>query len=71
MCYAVGVNRTGTDYNQLDYVGHTQVVDYLGNYLLEPQESDGVYILTLDKAKMQETREKLAFLDDQDAFKLQ
>jgi len=71
MCYAIGVNRTGTDYNQLDYVGHTQVVDYLGNYLLEPQESDGVYILTLDKAKMQETREKLAFLDDQDAFKLQ
>jgi omega-amidase len=70
MCYTVGVNRTGTDRNQLDYVGHSQVVDYLGNYVLEPQESDGVYIIALDKSKMLETREKLAFLDDQDAFKL-
>jgi omega-amidase len=71
MCYTVGVNRTGTDNNQLDYVGHSQVVDYLGNYLLEPQESDGVYIIALDKSKMLETRDKLAFLNDQDAFKLQ
>jgi predicted amidohydrolase len=70
MCYTVGVNRIGTDQNQLDYVGHSQVVDYLGNYVLEPQESDGVYIITLDKPKMLETREKLAFLDDQDAYQM-
>lgn len=70
MCYAVGVNRIGTDHNHLDYVGHSQVVDYLGNYVLEPQESDGVYIIALEKEKMLETRDKLAFLDDQDAFKL-
>jgi predicted amidohydrolase len=70
MCYTVGVNRIGTDHNQLDYVGHSQVVDYLGNYVLEPQESDGVYIITLDKPKMLENREKLAFLDDQDAYQM-
>jgi len=68
MCYAVGVNRIGTDHNQLDYVGHSQVVDYLGNYLLDPQESEGVYIITVDKPKMLETREKLGFLKDQDAY---
>jgi predicted amidohydrolase len=70
MCYTVGVNRIGTDHNQLDYIGHSQVVDYLGNYVLEPQESDGVYIITLDKPKMLETREKLAFLEDQDAYQI-
>lgn len=70
MCFAVGVNRIGSDHNQLDYVGHSQVVDYLGNYVLEPQESEGVYIITLDKPKMLETRGKLAFLEDQDAFQI-
>jgi len=70
MCFAVGVNRVGTDQNPLDYVGHSQVVDYLGNYLVEPQESEGVYIITLDKTKMLETREKLGFLEDQDAYQI-
>jgi len=68
MCYAVGVNRIGTDHNALDYVGHSQVIDYLGNYLVDPQEAEGVFIVTLDKTKMLETREKLGFLQDQDTY---
>ncbi|WP_333878092.1 nitrilase family protein [Flavobacterium sp.] len=70
MSYAVGVNRIGTDNNSLEYVGHSQAVDFLGNYLLEPQETDGVFIVELDKEKLLETRSKLAFLDDRDAFEL-
>jgi len=70
MCYAIGVNRIGTDNNNLDYVGHSQVVDFLGNCVLEPQESEGVFIVTLDKEKLLETRSKLAFLDDRDSFKI-
>jgi omega-amidase len=67
-CYTLGVNRIGTDFNQLDYTGHSQVVDFLGNYVLEPQETEGVFIVTLDAEKMVETRNKLAFLDDKDSF---
>ena len=70
MSYVVGVNRIGTDNNDLEYVGHSQAVDYLGNYLLEPQETDGVFIVKLNKEKMLETRSKLAFLDDTDSFTL-
>ncbi|WP_162126930.1 nitrilase family protein [Flavobacterium phycosphaerae] len=70
MCYAVGVNRVGTDNNNLEYVGHSQAVDFLGNYILEPQEADGVFIVDIDKEKMLETRQKLAFLEDKDDFKI-
>ncbi|HNP32659.1 MAG TPA: amidohydrolase [Flavobacterium sp.] len=70
MCYVIGVNRIGSDHNKHDYVGHSQVVNFLGEYILEPQEADSVFIVELDKIKLMETREKLAFLNDRDSFKL-
>ena len=68
MCYTIGVNRIGTDANNHEYIGHSQAVDFLGNYLLEPQEIDGIFIIELDKEKLLETRIKLAFLNDKDDF---
>lgn len=68
MCYVVGVNRIGEDNNGLTYVGHSQAVDFMGNNLIDPQENEGIYITTLDKNKMLETREKFDFLNDKDAF---
>jgi predicted amidohydrolase len=70
MSYAIGVNRIGMDENELEYVGHSQAVDFLGNYLLEAQETDGVFIVELDKEKLLETKNKLAFLEDKDQFRL-
>jgi omega-amidase len=70
MCYTIGVNRIGTDANNHEYVGHSQAIDFLGNYMLGPQENDGVFIIELDKNKMLETRSKLAFLNDRDDFKI-
>lgn len=70
MCYTIGVNRVGTDENNHEYIGHTQLVDFLGNYILEPQETEGVYIVEFTKEKLIETREKLAFLNDRDEFTL-
>jgi predicted amidohydrolase len=52
-------------------VGHSQVVDFLGDYVLEPQEADAVFIIELNKAKLIEIRNKLAFLYDRDKFILQ
>ena len=68
MSYVIGVNRIGKDNNSLEYVGHSQVVDFLGNYITEPQESEGVFIVALDKKQLMETRHKLGFLNDRDAF---
>lgn len=70
MCYTIGVNRIGTDENHHEYVGHSQVVDFLGNYILEPQEADSVFIITLNKANLLETRSRLAFLNDRDQFEI-
>jgi predicted amidohydrolase len=68
MCYVIGVNRIGTDANKHDYIGHSQAVDFLGNYLLEPQQSEGIFIVQLNKEQVLETRKKLAFLNDRDKF---
>jgi omega-amidase len=70
MSYVIGVNRVGLDDNNHEYVGHSQAVDFLGNYLQEPQKIEGVFIVELDKNELLETREKLNFLDDRDEFKL-
>jgi omega-amidase len=70
MSYVVGVNRTGEDANKNQYPGHSQVLDYLGNYLIEPQEKEGVYVVFLDKQKMLDTRAKLGFLNDKDTFEI-
>lgn len=70
MCYTIGVNRNGLDNNNFEYVGHSQVVDFLGNYVLEPQETEGVFVVELSKEKMIETRNKLGFLNDRDSFEL-
>lgn len=70
MCYTIGVNRIGLDNNNLEYNGHSQAVDFLGNYLLEPQEKEAVFMVEIDKQAMLETRAKLNFLNDRDTFKL-
>ena len=70
MCYTIGVNRIGIDDNNFEYVGHSQTVDFLGNYILEPQETEGVSIVQLNKENLLETRKKLGFLNDRDSFEL-
>ena len=70
MSYVIGVNRIGLDENNHEYFGHSQAVDFLGNYLQEPQEIEGVFIVELDKTELLETREKLNFLNDRDEFQI-
>ena len=70
MCYTIGVNRIGEDPNQHNYPGHSQAIDFLGKYLIEPQETEGVFIVNLDKNALLESRQKFGFLNDRDAFKM-
>jgi predicted amidohydrolase len=46
------------------------VIDELGNYLIEPQENEGVFITTLNKNSLVATRKKFGFLNDRDAFSI-
>ena len=70
LSYTIGVNRTGVDANNHQYNGHSQVIDFLGNPVLKPEENEGVLIVNLDKNIMLETRKKLDFLNDKDAFEI-
>jgi omega-amidase len=70
MSYVVGVNRIGVDENNNHYNGHTQAIDFMGNEVLPPQETNQVFIVTLDKSKQDKARKKFGFLNDQDSFTL-
>jgi predicted amidohydrolase len=67
-CFVIGLNRVGLDNNNHEYVGHSQAIDFLGNYLLTPQSNEAVFMVTIDKSEMITTRKKLDFLADRDAF---
>lgn len=70
LSYVVGVNRIGIDIHDYEHIGHSQAIDFLGNYILEPQEKNGVFVVELDKNTMYETRKKLDFLSDRDQFEI-
>jgi omega-amidase len=70
MSYVIGVNRVGKDENNNHYNGHSQAIDFLGNEVLEPQVTDGVFIVELDKKQLERNRKKFGFLSDKDEFKL-
>jgi predicted amidohydrolase len=70
MSYVIGVNRIGEDENDMNYPGHSQVLDYLGAYLIEPSEKEAVFSFRLDKELMLANRNKYGFLSDRDAFTL-
>ena len=70
MAYVIGVNRIGDDNNDYPHNGHSQIVDFLGNYAIEPQESEGVFTAELYKNEILKTRKKLGFLNDRDIFEI-
>jgi len=67
MSYTIGVNRVGQDGNGFDYCGHSQVLDTLGNKMvqLKPNNS-AVKTVQLFKQKQNSLRETLGFLKDKD-----
>lgn len=71
MSYCIGVNRTGNDGNDYKYNGHTAVYDCLGKSLFDNDRAqEFTEIIELDKSHIEETRDKLKFLQDRDSFNL-
>ena len=70
MSYVVAVNRCGTDPNGVEYSGHSQVIDFMGKYIVEPLINEQIYITDLEKDLLQTARQKFAFLNDADDFEL-
>jgi predicted amidohydrolase len=70
LSYAVGVNRVGTDGNDLPYSGGSAIIDYLGHELADLGDSVGTVTATLDLDALQKFRDRFAFHKDADDFEL-
>ncbi len=70
IAYCIGANRVGVDENNLAYEGHSAVYDPLGNQMVY-SEKDEILYTKLNKAYLDETRDKLRFLEDRDDFNLE
>ena len=68
MAWVVAVNRVGSDNNGHRYPGHSQVVDHLGNTILDAEGRETVAICTIGRDRMIADRGKLGFLNDRDSF---
>ena len=70
LAYVCGVNRVGTDGNDLSYSGQSVFVDHQGHLLSKLDEEEALLYATLDKNKMEAFRNKFGFLNDADNFKI-
>ncbi|MTG97532.1 amidohydrolase [Myroides albus] len=68
MSYVIGVNRCGSDENNNVYSGHSQVIDYMGKYLIEPLVGQQVATVSLDLGLQNKARDRFGFLRDADQF---
>lgn len=69
LCYVVGVNRLGVDDNKLKYIGHSMVINAMGEVILQFEENqEGFKSVFLNKNYIMEVRKKFGFLNDRDSF---
>ncbi|MCC6600891.1 MAG: amidohydrolase [Crocinitomicaceae bacterium] len=71
-CFVVGLNRVGTDGNNLSYCGDSSFIDPWGNYLYDlPPSVTEVCSFTLDFQMLKDFREKFPVLNDADRFRME
>ena len=70
-CYVVGVNRVGTDANNIYYSGISLVIDPLGQVLYHMADDEDVNTITLQKEMLEEVRSKFPFWKDADSFNIE
>ena len=70
-CFTVGVNRVGTDGNDVAYVGGSGVYDFQGETMMEIFERPQLVHVTLDKLSLDEYRAAFPTWQDADQFQLE
>jgi predicted amidohydrolase len=70
LAYVAGVNRIGRDGNNLDYVGHSAVVDPQGKEILQAGTAAGVYPTQISLTGLSRWREAFPAWMDADRFTL-
>jgi omega-amidase len=67
-CYVIGVNRVGTDGNNIYYSGDSCIITPLGETIFTEAHKESIFTTTIDKAAIDTIRQQLPFLKDADAF---
>ena len=70
-CYVVGVNRVGSDANNIYYSGNSLIIDPLGQVLYHMADEEDVNTITLQKEMLEEVRSKFPFWKDADSFNIE
>ena len=70
-CYVIGVNRVGSDGNNIYHSGNSLVIDPLGQVLYHMADEEDIFTIPLQKEKLEEARTKFPFWKDADNFKIQ
>jgi omega-amidase len=71
LCYVVGVNRTGTDGNGVEYAGGSLALDFAGNIICDAGSSESVAIVRLKSAPLLQYRESFPAWMDADSFSIE
>ena len=70
MSYVAGVNRVGTDGNDIHYDGGSIIFTPLGEALWEKKDTPEIHTVVLDKQQLGDVRNQFPFLKDADKFLL-
>lgn len=70
LAFVAGINRSGTDGNNIPYAGGSAVVDYLGADLAVLGEDAGTASATLDLTALRKFRDRFPFHVDADGFSI-
>lgn len=69
--YVVGVNRVGSDGNNIYHSGNSLIIDPLGQVLYHMADEEDVFTITLQKEMLEDVRLKFPFWKDADSFNIQ
>ena len=70
LSYTVGVNRVGSDENDINYNGHSSVYGPWGETLLFADDKEEITLVELSYQKLQSSRSRFPAYQDADKFSI-
>lgn len=70
LAYTIGINRVGTDGNDISYSGDSTLLDFSGQTLYHVSHVENIFTATISYKAQQAFRQRFTFLNDRDSFTL-
>jgi len=64
--FVIGVNRVGTDANDLYYSGDSSILSPIGDILYQKADIEDIFTVEIQRTIIQDIRERMPFLKDKD-----